>query len=420
VTATREPAPIDVKEVVGDLGWYSATNYGLRAIGMARALLLVALLPLEIYGQMQLIAALTPYLLIPTFVGSGTAITQATARGQEYLYHHFQRRRDRLALIPAGLSLLVAGYYHAVEAQPALAITIALVGLLYPLTLQDMFQNVLLGRRAYRTLMKVQWPAELLATAATLAVAFVAPNSLPWLVLPSLVIRGVAWVVCRARVPVERRPVSPDEAQVEWAYIKQRSALGMFAFAASQADRLLVGAFFGFEGLALYSFARTAADQLNLFQRAALDVILQRLSARGEAEANRLVLRFALLLLGGTLLAGAGVDLLFSGYVLWFVPEKLAGSLPYLHWLLLAVCISGPGSVVATYFSAQKKVRWEWIHSTAIPAFYLGSMLVLIPIYGVAGVVYAYLARGVFVSVLLLGLHRWYEHRSGLAGAGER
>lgn len=401
----NRPASVRIWELASDLWWNLLTTYGLAAIGVARTTVLLTFVPVAIYGKLQLVRALTPMMLLATFAGANTSIVQATARGQEHLYHHFQRLRTKLSAIPLVLSLAAAGYYELVESETDLAIAVAGVGLLYPLVVQDLLSAVLVGRREFKTLLRIRWPAELLGSGLVIAVGVLAPSALLWLAVPPVIVTGLAWTLARRAVPVSRREASREDIDAEWTYVKQRSAMALLGFAGSQLDRLVVGTVFGFASLAIYSLAKYASEQLVTFAKAGTTIILQRLSSMSPEHARRQLPRLALLHFSAVCAAAAALDLVVYLYVSLMVPEKFGQSLPFVHLMLPAVALSAPSIAIQNYFASQKLVRWELWLQVVIPIFYVTAMTVLGPIFGVNGFVYAFVAKCVFQTTVALGLY---------------
>jgi O-antigen/teichoic acid export membrane protein len=379
---------------------YIIRSYGLSIIGVVKLFFLLKLLPLEVFGQTQFIIAIHGLMFIFTLNGMSVSTVQFVARKKEYLYPYFQKIRTKLAIIPLVIFQFIGFYYYYSHQDYLVALAFSSVGLLFPLYVKNALSSLLVGRKQFILLMRIEWSGQFLASIVTIFFAWLYPNNIFLIVFPSFLILTLSWIIGEKIIKIDSYIPENNEIKSEWSYIKHRTLIGIFPIIDGRIDRVIIGLFFDFKELAIFSLAKFTMEQLTTFAKAILNIFLQKFSTMNEAKLYNSLLKLTVFYTIIIILVGVLIDIGAVLVIKYYLNGEFSNSIPYIHWLIFGVVCSSPGAILQVYFVSQKKIKYEYLFRSLIPIFYFIALLLLLPLFEIQGVIYSLVIKGIFVTLI--------------------
>lgn len=364
-------------------------------IGLVMQYLLTHHLTTNDYGLLVWVGTIVGLLSPLGLPGISTSITGAVAKGYDGNFRHGTWLEIAGGTVGGLVLLGIAGYYwfFAHEAKTALIFVIA--GVLGPGLWLDTHQCYWNGKKNFRALFLWAVPVRFLHLLTTAAVLFY--SSSPVLVFGVQTVIQVTANIGAAigimKLGGINQNTSDKYHDYGWFYTK----LNWIGNLSAQMDKLVIGAFFGLESLAVFAVGELLYTYFYTNTKAFLaQIFLPRMAEMEIKQAARwvrtrqLYLEIGIVLM--VLLLGLAIPVV---YPLLF-SAKYKDSIYYAYLFLGCIVLGGPSILSGTLLKAQamkKETLVGWAILSFIP-------IVFIPVFGwffgITGVV---LARGLSYTV---------------------
>lgn len=382
-------------------GAYIFRSYGVSGLRVMRNLLLMAAVPIEIFGQTQMaigILALVTSLCLP---GVDTLLTQSFARKEPIEIERFLRLKLLTSAFWAVVCIGYAAYAYYVANQPGdYALTIVLLALTLPLEGYSIVRAVWLGQGEIALIAKRDLSAAFIALAATAFFVWQTPESILLLVVAPRLIEAMTWQIPYRKVV---RPLSAKmeagEFKLQRNYAMHRSILMILPTLEIYLDRVIVGFLYGFKELAIFAVAKYVMEQLKIFTMAILAILMPRLAKGDEATARREFWRLGVPI-SGAIVACACVLCFCAILAIELALPAYEGSKRYIMLYLSGALLSIPGALIQSFTQARRKIKIEYASRSLVAVIGLGAMAILIPAFGMDGVVYAFIVKAGAISLV--------------------
>jgi O-antigen/teichoic acid export membrane protein len=181
-------------------------------------------------------------------------------------------------------------------------------------------------------------------------------------------------------------------------YSKHLSLLKIFSEVVSQADKVLVWAFLGAAPMAAYVLAQLPVKQLQQVFSLIFTLTFSKVTTAEFSELKKVLPHKV-----RSLLALAGVIVLVYIFAAPFLFTFLFPAYPesvLVSQVLALTLLSRPRALYGQAFAAHKKKREMYITEISGSAVRIIFLLILLPLYGLWGVVYALLATHLYINVV--------------------
>lgn len=340
-----------------------------------------------------------------TLSGMGTAISRAVAKGSDgALPYGFQKQfLWNIGVIIAGA---VASIYYFIVGKNDLAIAFLMVGFFEALLSGlSLYKPFLVGKELFKENVTIGiWRKSI--PIVVILIALLLTDDPIVLVLAyyvsSTISTGLMYRLIRRRYPA---PPAPDPELFDLS--KHLSIIGLATRITANVDKMLIFYFLGPAQVAIYTLALFPVTHLeNLFSLVG-QLVLPRfvrhnLSSIKEGLPRKLGIFFcaiAATVLGYILLAKYIFGLFFPAYTEAVLLTQVA---------MLSMLVK-PRSLFEQTFTAHNMKRSLYTYRISSAVIKIALLVILIPMYGLWGAVWAFLATHVYSSILSTTLFYKYE-----------
>ena len=355
------------------------------------------------YGVYTFILAVLSMIGVASLTGMPSAILVGVAQGRPDALRSLTRRRIASAARVGCPILAVAGlamaFFIPKLASPGYACLILapIFPFIYSFTGVISYFNAL---HRFTGLALFQVVSGLLNLAVVVIILRFWPDRyvLPpvaWLVSKTLFEAGIyLWLVRRDRIPWR-----PAEAHLV-SYGKKITLTGVTGNIESHLDSFIIGTLFEFVDLGFYRAGRAIVMPLRQVAQIYSQLMTPSLARQTPAQAlsatNRLMAWSAPLILPGAALIYLALPWIYR----LFLAEAGETAVVYARWFLLMVLVGTPWYFYYPFFRSQRQARRELIVFWSRGASLTVLMLLLIPFFGIMGIVYAEILATVVTSAL--------------------
>jgi len=356
------------------------------------------LLPKESYGLYKFVLSLAAIVGAFSLTGMGIAVTRAVARGFDGALRSGTVTHLRWGTIAATLAFALATYYF-INGDALLGTALLIVATFVPLTgSASLYSPFLVGKKDFKTNSMYAISRSVLPAIALVITLFLTDNPLT-LIFVFFASHGTMVCYFYLRTRSKYRPASDiDDGML--SYGKHLSVMSIVGVAAAHIDKVLIFHFLGAVPLAIYAFALAPVDQLRGGNKLLQTLVLPKLSARtiGELRTSiphkmRLFFLFA-----ATITA---VYVFIAPFLYGFLFPQYTEAV-FVSQLYALTLLFMPVVLLTQTFVAHQKKKELYVIQTAVPIFKILLLALLLPLYGIVGVIAALLLGN--VANLMLSL----------------
>lgn len=372
--------------------WLSLGQMVSMIVGFALSVTFANLIPKDVYGNYKFVFSIAGFLSAFTLTTMGTAITQAVARGFEGAFA--RGFRTYLAWsIPSVLAAFALAGYYLLQGNTGVGYSLIIVAIFSPLLYGfNLYDAYLQGKRDFRRSAMYGLFLGVLPPVSLMALAFLGfRTSVPlfFLVYYPIIVGLSAIFHFRTRTLYRpRNTADPGTDRYAW-HLFFMNIPGRIA---SYLDKILVFHFLGAVPLAVYSFALAPSQYALRFNGIIGTLALPKLAARDIPTIKKTLPRKILL---HCLVAAAvtALYLLLIPYAFRLVFPKYMDAIPYARALGLTILLA-PGVWLSQTLVAHMRKRELYILNIVNPAVELGLYAILLPYFGLWGIVWAVVLSG--------------------------
>ena len=384
-------------------GLWVMLGYAAQVLGgIMITVALANLIPRETFGAYQFIISTAAVLGVFTLTGMGTAINRAVSQGRDGAFRSGVRTKLKWSIGIIIASGVVASYYF-LEGNNTLGYAFLIAGAGTPLIdsfrLYDSFLN---GQRRFREAailgsIRKLFPVITLLTTLSLTdqlliitTAYFASNAVSYIVLYAVVIYR------------HRPPYQTDNDAVSFS--KHLSLINLLGRGASHADKILIWHFLGAAAVAIFTIAQLATRYSGSLMNTFSQIAMPKLAIRDLPTLQRTLPRKVLLFSGAMaiatllyiLLAPFVFALLFPEY-----PESV-----FISQVLALSLLFIPRSLYHKALTAHACTRELYLLGILNPVIRLTLLILLLPLYGLWGAVYALILSGALETIVVYTLFK--------------
>ncbi len=365
--------------------------------GLVSNSLMARYLPIEVFGQYQVILALMT--LIGAYCLGGLRQSMVISAAKKYDGNIFPMLRLKIgANLIGALVLAGVGGYYIYTGQTVLGWGVVIASFFFPFRLSAIWSSWLNGRNKLRQSAFNKSALVAIGLLTTIIVILLPPITLNKTILwffglPAIYTIGIIIYIIRSKEnDVEDRQTIKYGLQVTGALLLS----GLIA-----SDKILLNEFASISDVAVYSVALIFPKQINKI----FDIFNQFITpsiykAKTVALAWKyLRLKYVLITLFFIVIGLAGFFSLPLLIPLFF-SDRYLDAIPYTRWLWLVFSLSMPVNYLAKVLSAQQKLRYVYFFNISSPLIRIVLYILLLSL-GIWGMVLATILSYTFNALIM-------------------
>lgn len=391
----------DMVYLVGQSGWLLLGQISIFLLTFLTTWVFANFLEKTSYGEYKFVLSIVTLASLTTLTGMSTAIARSVAKGE-----HVSLKKVFLCKLPyssLGLLLLLAAALYYWLNDNLLLSTMFLVASIWIPFMEPLgdYQYILQGKKDFRrqTVYRI-----LQRTALTFGMvsAILLTKNVVIIVGVYLLIMTLTNYSAFRRIenvyPALQNKV--NEFNLMFSYGKKLSVMNIFLVAANQLDKILLFHFVGAAQLAIYFFAISLPQEIQGVLGNVHSVAFPKL-----VQTSTKLFRLALLKKIGIyiLLLTIPVTLyvLTAPYIFLFLFPAYVEAV-FFSQLFAGTILFTPLSLFSHYFLAQEQKKPLYISSFILPVVFILALLILLPTYGIIGVIISVYIRLILDAITAL------------------
>ena len=352
--------------------------------------------PKEVYGQYRFVLAAVGIAGIFTLPGVKKALIRSVSKGYEgSLLSAFRVRA--LYSLAATCALVAGSAWYAYQDNMLLATLFAIVAVLAPMRATlSVYESFFEGKKRFDKRAIYELIKGVGIAAGFIPVLYLTDDVVvivsAFFVL-QLLFNAVFYILVRSDA------VGGDVDAEMVPFGKHLTVMGAIGRVAQHADQLILWEFLGPAQVAVYSFAKEPISKVKGFiplQRLALPKLSEH-GVQGSARKKKIFSR-VLLMFVGTIPAAAALAAV-APYIFNILFPQYMDAVVYFQALTALIALL-PMSVIGASLVAEAKTRYMYINKTTIPVVRIGLFVVLVPFWGIWGIVAALVISQLLGAVL--------------------
>lgn len=367
------------------------------ASGLLLSLAFAHFLPKEAFGTYKFVLSGVAILGVFSLTGFNTSVIQSVAKG----FGGALKQGFRLnlywsaAVFVGGLAL---GIYYFIQGNNLLSYSFILAGIFSPIsTSAALYAAFLLGKKDFKR-SSFYGMVRNAAPTIVLILAILISQSLPiiitiYFVIGALVPLLLYWWTVRV-YKNENKNEDPDLI----SYTGHLSVMDIIGNVARNLDKILIFHYLGAVPLALYAFAIAPVEQLQGGKKILSTLVLPKVSERSFEELQKSAGQKTLLLTVYALALAGAYALIAPYFYKYLFPQYLDSVLYSQIYSLTLLAISG--TIFNEVLVAHKKKKELYAHRTIVPLVQIGLFVVLLPTFGLMGLIVSHVIIRSFSALL--------------------
>lgn len=366
--------------------WITFEKITYNAIGAISIIAFANLMSREDYGIYQYVISMAAMIAIFNLPGIDTALSFSVAAGNEGSYLDAFKNKLKYGLISCLVSISFGIYYfwhHNMVLGTSFVIAGLFVSIVEALYIYNAF---LLGKKQFKHYSSNNIAEKIICSSLTI-VALLLTKNIPLLILafylPRTLIR-IYFIIKYWRMfpPNEKKDTSI------MGFGKHLTLMNVLSIISSQIDDILVFQWLGAAPAAVYAFAITPINKMQDFIMGNINYLATpKVGEKSETDLKRIipkkVLRLTLLILPIVI-----IYIISAPFVFHVLLPKYAPAIAYTQVLALTMIFQSK-SLFALALTAQAKKKELYLANTIIPGIKIILFLVLLPLFGIWGMVFS-------------------------------
>jgi len=373
-----------------------------QAINFVLALVLLwvfaNLVSKEVYGEYRFLLTVVSILGLTSLSGTAVALTHSVALGKRATFYPLLHARIRFGLI-GSLGALIGAAYYLWQGNTNLAQTFTLIALFVPFVESyTLYASYLNGVKDFR-LISILHTLQRIATVGALVTVVILTQSVFWILATYLVAMTLAFKIAQA-CTLRVHPLNNENDEEALPYAKHLSLMSIMRSGAQYLDKVALWYLAGPVALAQYVVAIAMPNELIAAFSQISRLALPKMSARNKTELQQSLLR-KLFIYFIAMIPVVVAYVLFAPFIFaTFLPQYIDSV--FYSQLATILIIAAPLGLLTQYFFATKHTTALYIMNTLEPIVLIALYALLIPLFGIVGVITASFVRYIFVFISLL------------------
>jgi len=379
-------------------GTWLSFGHGVAMLsGFGLSIAFANLFPKESFGTYKFILSVVGILGALSLTGLGTAIIQATARNFGGILNQSFRINLKWS-VGIFIGGIILGTYYYINGDMILSFSFILAGIFSPvITSSGIYASYLLGKKDFRRNSLYSMIRNFVPAATLILTLLLTQNLLIIIVVYFCSSVSVSLFLYYKTVNAYRGTNNAEDPEL-LSYSGHLSIMEIIGRISGQLDKILIFHYLGAAPLAIYAFAIAPIEQLQGGKKILSSLIIPKLSTRSFEELQKTAPRKALLLTVYAL-GLAGVYALIAPYFYkFFFPQYLDSVFYSQIYSLTLLAVSG--TIFNETLMTHKKKTELYLHKTIVPILQIILFLILLPIFGIMGLIFTHIIIRSFSGIL--------------------
>lgn len=382
--------------------WLTVGQIILSAAGFLSAIAFANFLPQEIYGNYKYILSILGILVIPTLSEMNTSVTQSIARGFEGSFMTALKTKIRWGTLGAVASFVLGTYYlfnHNNILGFSFLIATPFIPLMDPFNL---YLALLNGRKEFKVSTKYSTISQIITIISLIATIYLTNNIfiILFVYLFSLSISRFIFL----KITLKNFKLNNNKEEKTISHGKHLSLISVIGSITENFDKILMWHLLGAAPLAIYYFSMAPVNQLYALFKSIVPLATPKISKATpeilKKTISTKILKMFIIIIP-TILAYIFLSPIFFKI---FFPQYIE-SVKYSQ-LFILILLFFPKKLLSLSISAHAK-RKDLYLSGIIPSIVkLTLLLILTPLYGISGAIFASIGTEAFIFFMSLYFFR--------------
>lgn len=355
----------------------------------------------NVVGDYRLIISIYSVLTFFSLSGLSSALIGSIVHGQDGSLRVALAIKKKYGVVAFFVGTIIALYFWVLKGNAVFGISIFIMSVCLPIIeAYSVYVPYLQGKHEFKYSSVYTGIAKIVTALAVVFVAYIIPATI-YLIAVFYITQTIV-VYVQYKYLTKRFPPKndlQDEGMV--SYSKHTTFAGVFNMLLGQADKFIIYHFFGPISLASYWIASTIPQEVGRVVVTVLQVAYPKF-VKGDHDAIKHVLSKKLVTLTVVLVTVSLVyTVLAYPFFHIFFPQYI-GDVNKSIVLMFGFAII-PHMFVWQYYTAKRNIKVVYINNIVDPVLQVTLFLILIPPFGVWGLVYAVFAKTAFMNLLA-----WY------------
>jgi len=383
-----------------DMVYFASGNFWLIGgriititIGMTLTVAFANLLPKENFGTYKYILSVSGILTAFSLTGMGTAVTKTVAQGFDGIMKYSNRVSFIWGLVGSFLAIATSVYYF-INNEKVIAYSLIILALTAPFSkVGSLSSSLLHGKKDFKRLTTYSVPRTIVSTLMMIIVVLLTDNIIiivgSYFLLNAILSLLTYFLALKVHKPNPKN-VSKEVEKETLKYSKHLSVMGVFTQAVAELDKILLWHYTGPVQLAVYTFATAPVREIRNLTENIFPLALPKFAARDFSDVKKnlplrvgqMTLVILPIVVSYILLAPLLFKILFPQYL---------DSIIYTQLFALSLLMQ-PSGFISAALTAHAKIKQKYILTLTSSVFRIALFVLLIPSYGILGIVYSVLA----------------------------
>ncbi len=371
--------------------------------GLALSVAFANLVPKEVFGTYKFILSIAGIIGAFTLTGMGIAITQAVSRGFEGSLEEGFKKQLKWSVLILFISFSGAAYYFF-NKNTTLALSLIVIGIFQPLfSAYVLYSSFLNGKRDFKTNSIYNIVRSLIPAIVIIIVILFFPENVALIILVYFLAITLPVIFYYKRtVAKHKHNHVTDKNTVPFA--EHLSVMGILSTVANYIDKILIFHFLGAVQLAIYVFATAIPLELKNFNKILATLVLPKLSNKSMPELRKTLPRKAILSLMISFIVVISY-ILIAPYIYQLLFPQYLESILYSQVFALILLFT-PSILFGQTLVAHMRKSQLYALKIITPSIRIISIIILLPLYGIWGVVSSILIANSVNLMLLIYFFR--------------
>lgn len=383
-----------------DMVYFASGNFWLLGgrfiaiiTGMGLSVAFANLLPKETFGTYKYVISLAGILSAFSLTGMGTSVVRSVAQGFDSIIKKSFWTSFKWSLAGTSTLSIIGSIYYFINGNNTLGIALLFIALTYPiLGSGGMATSFLHGKKDFKRLTTLGIPRNILSIFIILIALLISKNVLviigTYFISNAIISLSYYLYVLKIYKP-DTNNIDKEVEIENKRYARHLSVMGFFSLVASEIDKLLLWHFAGPVQVAIYSLALTPVNELKNLTENIFPLALPKFANKDISEVKKRI-PFRILQMTLIILPIIIIYILLVPFLFKFLFPKYMESIIYTQLLALILILQSKG-FIETLFTAHAKVKQKYLTTFVSSLFKIILFVILIPQYGILGIIYSVL-----------------------------
>jgi O-antigen/teichoic acid export membrane protein len=402
----KKKIPLDVEYYAYNGAWLLFANLTIGFTGLLLMVLLTRYLSQSDFGKYSLFTSIIGVMIIFSLTGMFNTVWQLTAQGYKNVLEQSIKMRFKTSFL-GSLALLIVAAYFFYRSDSIWFIYVIAAGMFPYLYSYDGVVPYLCGISDFRKVAVYKIISASIPSLLILLVLFFTRN-VYYVILSFCLVNTLVYVLLFKSVsqkkPETKKALSErkkEELNKKILYYgKHFTIVSLISTIYNYVDKIITSYFLGYVALATYSVASMIPNELERESKVLYELLLSKFTKKQDLKIN-MILPYVFLIMAATAFCMYIISFFLPWVIQVFFTSKYLDSLPYMRILLISVVLWIPSLVLRTFLESKMQVKQLYIFNNVVAALGIIMYLVLVPFFGLEGLVIANVINQALTFIVL-------------------